>query len=36
MNHVLEQLLHNEGASLVGFANLEGLYAEVDLNEQRS
>ena len=36
MNHEIERILHENGASLVGFAKLDKLYNKVDWNEQRS
>lgn len=36
MNQEIEKLLLNEGASMVGFAKVEGLYQEVDLEGPRS
>ena len=36
MNHKLEQLLLEHGASMVGFAKVEALYSDVDLTGPRS
>jgi epoxyqueuosine reductase QueG len=36
MNHELEQMLLEKGASMVGFANIDKLYSEVDLSSPRS
>lgn len=36
MNHALEQMLLKNGASMVGFAELKGLYAEVDRSVEQT
>jgi epoxyqueuosine reductase len=36
MNHEIKQLLQENGASMVGYAKLTGLYNEVDINEPKS
>lgn len=36
MNQKIEQMLLENGASIVGFARIDGLYNKMDLNEPRS
>ncbi|MGB8451460.1 MAG: hypothetical protein WCD89_03935 [Anaerocolumna sp.] len=36
MNQEIEQILYEHGASAVGFAKIDGLYGNVDLNGPRS
>ena len=36
MNKEIEQLLYEQGASMVGFADIEGAYNEIDIKGPRA